>query len=61
LAWLPERVSDVIVTGGGGEFYWEDIQRMLKDAKVNTHLAAPARQANALGQYIYGEVKLRFC
>ncbi|BCL36146.1 ParM/StbA family protein [Nostoc sp. MS1] len=58
LAWLPERVTDVIITGGGGEFFWEDVQRLLKDAKINAHLAAPSRQANALGQYIYGEAQL---
>ncbi len=58
LAWLPERVTDVILTGGGGEFFWDDIQRLLKDAKINAHLAAPSRQANALGQYIYGEAQL---
>ena len=44
--------------GGGGEFFWEDIQRLLKEAKINAHLAAPSRQANALGQYIYGEAQL---
>ncbi|NJL78539.1 MAG: ParM/StbA family protein [Richelia sp. RM2_1_2] len=58
LAWLPERVTDVILTGGGGEFFWEDIQRLLKEAKINAHLAAPSREANALGQYIYGEAQL---
>jgi plasmid segregation protein ParM len=58
LAWLPERVTDVILTGGGGEFFWEDVQRLLKDAKINAHLAAPSRQANALGQYIYGEAQV---
>jgi plasmid segregation protein ParM len=58
LAWLPERVTDVILTGGGGEFFWEDVQRLLKDAKINAHLAAPSRQANALGQLIYGEAQL---
>lgn len=58
LAWLPERVTDVILTGGGGEFFWDDVQRLLKDAKINAHLAAPSRQANALGQYIYGEAQL---
>ncbi|MFH7028107.1 MAG: ParM/StbA family protein [Heteroscytonema crispum UTEX LB 1556] len=57
LAWLPERVTDVILTGGGGEFFWEDVQRLLKEAKINAHLAAPSRQANALGQYIYGEAQ----
>ncbi len=58
LAWLPERVTDVVLTGGGGEFFWEDVQRLLKEAKINPHLAAPSRQANALGQYIYGEAQL---
>ncbi|MBC5793845.1 ParM/StbA family protein [Anabaena aphanizomenioides LEGE 00250] len=58
LAWLPERVTDVIITGGGGEFFWEDVQRLLKEAKINAHLAAPSRQANALGQYLYGEAQL---
>lgn len=58
LAWLPERVTDVIITGGGGEFFWEDVQRLLKEAKISAHLAAPSRQANALGQYIYGEAQL---
>ncbi|QSJ19831.1 ParM/StbA family protein [Nostoc sp. UHCC 0702] len=58
LAWLPERVTDVVLTGGGGEFFWEDLQRLLKDAQINAHLAAPSRQANTLGQYIYGEAQL---
>jgi plasmid segregation protein ParM len=58
LAWLPERVTDVILTGGGGEFFWEDVQRLLKEAQINAYLAAPSRQANALGQYIYGEAQL---
>ncbi|MBW4634905.1 MAG: ParM/StbA family protein [Iphinoe sp. HA4291-MV1] len=58
LAWLPERVTDVILTGGGGEFFWEDVQRLLKEAKINAHLASPSRQANVLGQYIYGEAQL---
>jgi plasmid segregation protein ParM len=57
LAWLPERVTDVILTGGG-DFFWDDIQRLLKEAKISAHLAAPSRQANALGQYIYGEAQL---
>lgn len=56
--WLPERVTDVILTGGGGEFFWEDVQRLLKEARINAHLAAPSRQANALGQYIYGEAQI---
>ncbi|MBD2197594.1 MULTISPECIES: ParM/StbA family protein [Calothrix] len=58
LAWLPERVTDVIITGGGGQFFWEDVQRLLKEARINAYLAAPSRQANALGQYIYGEAQL---
>ncbi|MBE9110439.1 ParM/StbA family protein [Nodosilinea sp. LEGE 07298] len=58
LAWLPERVTDVILTGGGGEFFWEDFQRLLREAKINAHLATPCRQANALGQYIYGEAQM---
>jgi plasmid segregation protein ParM len=58
LAWIPERVTDVIITGGGGEFFWEDVQRLLKEAKISAYLAAPCRQANALGQYIYGEAQL---
>ena len=58
LALLPERVTDVIITGGGGEFFWDDVQRLLKEARINSYLAAPSRQANALGQYIYGEAKL---
>ncbi|MEH2045659.1 ParM/StbA family protein [Nostoc sp.] len=58
LAWLPERVTDVIITGGGGEFFWDDVQRLLKEAKINACLAASSRQANALGQYIYAEAQL---
>jgi len=53
--WFPPVVTDVIITGGGGEFFWEDVQRFLKEAKINAHLAIPSRQANALGQFIYGE------
>ncbi|WP_430712511.1 ParM/StbA family protein [Nodosilinea sp. AN01ver1] len=58
LAWLPERVTDVILTGGGGEFFWDDFQRLLREAKINAHLATPCRQANALGQYLYGEAQM---
>jgi plasmid segregation protein ParM len=58
LAWLPERVTDVIITGGGGQFFWEDVQRLLKEAHINAYLAAPSREANALGQYLYGEAQL---
>ena len=53
--WLPERATDVIVTGGGGEFFWRDLQPLLKEAQLTAHLAQPYRKANALGQYIYGE------
>ncbi|NET33802.1 MAG: ParM/StbA family protein [Cyanothece sp. SIO1E1] len=56
--WLPERVTDVIVSGGGGEFFWNDLRPLLKDAKLKGHLAKPSRKANALGQYIYGEAQL---
>ena len=59
LAWLPEGVTYVIITGGGGEFFWEDLQRLLKEHQVNAYLAAPSRQANALGQYIYGEAQYK--
>ncbi len=59
LARLPERVTDVIITGGGGDFFWVDLQRLLKEHQVNAYLAAPSRQANALGQYIYGEAQYK--
>jgi plasmid segregation protein ParM len=58
VAWLPERVTDVIVSGGGGEFFWNDFRPLLKDARLKGHLAKPSRQANALGQYIYGEAQM---
>ncbi|MBF2098829.1 MAG: ParM/StbA family protein [Gloeomargaritaceae cyanobacterium C42_A2020_066] len=56
--WLPERATDVVVTGGGGEFFWEDLQPFLKKARLRTHLASPSRKANALGQLIYGEAQV---
>jgi plasmid segregation protein ParM len=56
--WLPERVTDVIVCGGGGEFFWGELRPLLKEARLKGHLAKPSRQANALGQYIYGEAQL---
>jgi plasmid segregation protein ParM len=37
---------------------WENLQRLLKEAKINAYLAAPSHQANVLGQYIYGEAQL---
>lgn len=58
IAWLPERVTDVVFTGGGGEFFWEDMQPLLKEAHLKAHLAQPSRKANALGQFIYGEAQL---
>ena len=56
--WLPERVTDVVITGGGGEFFWEDLQPLLKNAGLKAYLAQPARKANALGQLVYGETQL---
>jgi plasmid segregation protein ParM len=56
--WLPERITDVVLTGGGGEFFWEDLQPLLKQAQLRAHLAQPARKANALGQFVYGEAQL---
>ena len=58
LAWLPERATDVIVTGGGGQFFWSDFQQLLQEAKLRVNLTEPSRKANALGQYIYGEVQV---
>lgn len=55
--WLPERTTDVIISGGGGEFLWADLQTRLKEAQLGIHLAKPSRVANALGQYIYGEAQ----
>jgi len=57
IAWLPERTTDVVVTGGGGEFFWEELQQLLAQAQLGGHLAKPSREANALGQHIYGEVR----
>ncbi len=56
--WLPERTTDVIVSGGGGEFFWNEFRPLLREAKLKGHLAKPSRRANALGQYIYGETRL---
>lgn len=60
LDWLPERATGgiVILTGGGGEFFWEDVERLITEAGNIPYLAKPSRQANALGQYIYGEVQV---
>lgn len=56
--WIPERVTDVLLTGGGGEFFRDDLERLLKEANIKSHLATPSRQANALGQFIYAEAQL---
>jgi plasmid segregation protein ParM len=58
VAWLPERVTDVIVCGGGGEFFWSELRPLLREARLKGHLAKPSRQANSLGQYIYGEAQM---
>ena len=58
VAWLPERVTDVIVSGGGGEFFWTELRPLLREAKLKGHLAKPSRKANALGQQIYGEAQV---
>jgi plasmid segregation protein ParM len=55
--WLPERTTDVIVSGGGGDFLWSDLQPRLQEAQLTTHLAKPSRIANALGQFVYGEAQ----
>jgi plasmid segregation protein ParM len=55
--WLPERVTDVIVSGGGGEFFWNELRPLLKEARLKGHLAKPSRKANALGQFLYGEAQ----
>ncbi|MEB3341516.1 ParM/StbA family protein [Okeania sp.] len=58
IKWIPERVSDVILTGGGADFFQEDLVKLLQEAGLKPHLAQPPREANALGQYIYGEAQL---
>ena len=58
LEWLPERATDVLISGGGGEFFWPDLQTPLAEAQLRTHLAQPSRKANALGQYLYGQLQL---
>ncbi|MGE5658613.1 MAG: chromosome segregation protein ParM [Actinomycetota bacterium] len=56
--WLPERVTDVVLTGGGGEFFWDVLKPLIEEAGLKPHLAQPSRKANALGQYVYGEAQL---
>ncbi|MBK4730919.1 ParM/StbA family protein [Oxynema sp. CENA135] len=58
VAWLPERVTDVILTGGGGEFFYAGLEPLLKGAGLRVHLAQPSRQANSVGQYLYAEAQL---
>lgn len=58
ITWLPERATDVIVCGGGGEFFWNDFRPLLREAKLRGHLAKPSRQSNALGQLLYGETQI---
>lgn len=57
MSWLPERSTDVIVTGGGGQFFWEDLQPLLSAAGLKSYLTQPSRKANVLGQFIYGELQ----
>lgn len=59
LDWLPERATEVIITGGGGEFFWEELMPLLKEAGLKAHLADPSRKANVLGQFLYGEMQLQ--
>lgn len=58
IQWLPERVTDVVLTGGGAAFFQTDLEKLLKEASIKAHVAQPPREANALGQYIYGEAQL---
>lgn len=59
IEWIPERVTDVVLTGGGGAFFRADVEKLLTEAGLKTHLAQPSREANALGQYIYAETQLK--
>jgi plasmid segregation protein ParM len=58
IAWLPERATDVIITGGGGDFFWEDLAELLEEASLTCHRCVPSRKANVLGQFVYGELQL---
>ncbi len=57
LDWLPDRVTDVILSGGGGEFFAESLKPLLAEAGLTTHIAQPSRLANALGQWLYGAAR----
>lgn len=59
LDWLPERATEVIITGGGGEFFWDELLPLMKEAGLKAHLADPSRKANVLGQFLYGEMQLQ--
>lgn len=58
IRWLPERTNDIIITGGGGGFFWENLRTLIKTSNLTPYLATPPRQANALGQYILGQIRL---
>lgn len=58
IRWLPERTNDIIITGGGGGFFWENLRTLIKTSNLTPYLATPPRQANALGQYIFGQIRL---
>lgn len=59
IEWLPERVTDAIISGGGGEFFWPDLKALFEEAGLVVHLASPSRLANALGQHAYAAAMLR--
>ncbi|MEM9770186.1 MAG: ParM/StbA family protein [Cyanobacteria bacterium P01_D01_bin.73] len=59
ISWLPERVTDAIISGGGGEFFWPDLETLLNEAGLQVHLAAPSRLANVLGQHAYATAMVR--
>ncbi len=56
--WLPERATDVVVTGGGGEFIWSELEPLMQELDLVAHLAQPSRTANALGQLVYGQLRM---
>jgi plasmid segregation protein ParM len=58
ITWLPERATDVLITGGGGDFFWQDLAEFLEEASLSCHRSVPSRKANVLGQYVYGEVQI---
>lgn len=58
IEWLPERATDIVVTGGGGEFIWSALEPLVQELGLRAHLAKPSRTANALGQYVYGQLRV---